>query len=104
MALDLTVDGEELDDLKAYMRVDTEEDNAVISALGYAAKIYLLQAGIAPSESELYRLAFWGLTLHYYEHRSAVAAGAAEFPIGLRPIINQLKLFEGAREAANEGD
>ena len=57
-----------------------------------AAKAYLEGAGIPePSEdSPLYTMAVHALTLHYYDHRDAVGE-EAPFPVGLRPIINQLK-------------
>lgn len=78
---------------KQYMRVDGDEDDAVISALYEAAVLYLKNAGIDEPEDDaaLYNLAVWSLTLHYYDHRDAVG-NEASFPTGLRPIINQLKL------------
>lgn len=82
-----------LEACKKYMRVDGEDEDDVILALMAAAQAYLARAGIAPERSPAaqYDLALWGLTLHYYDHREAVGNEAA-FPIGLRPIINQLKL------------
>lgn len=79
--------------VKRYMRVDGNEDDAVIAALQDAAILYLQNAGIEKpaEESPLYNLAVWSLTLHYYDHRDSVG-NEASFPIGLRPIINQLKL------------
>ena len=35
-------------------------------------------------------MAVHSLTLHWYDHRDAVG-GEAPLPIGLRPVINQLK-------------
>lgn len=85
---------EKLSAVKAYMRVDGDEDDDVIAALYSAATEYLSNAGIEePAEtSELYNLALWALTLHYYDHRDAVGTEAG-IPTGLRPIINQLKLI-----------
>lgn len=89
---------EELSQVKGYMRVDTNEEDALISALLASAKEYLANAGITEPEgpSALYQLAVWGLTLHYYDSREAAADGAkAEMPLGLRTILTQLKLSAG---------
>lgn len=84
---------EELAEVKRYMRVDSDEDDAVISALYEAAVIYLQNAGIDECYEflPLYNLCVWSLTLHYYDHRDAVGT-EAPLPTGLRPILNQLKL------------
>lgn len=82
---------EQLKAVKAYMKEDRDdqENDALIWALYQAAKLYL---GVPePQEANpLYDLAVWRLTLHYYDHRDAVG-NEADFPAGLRPIINQLK-------------
>ena len=82
-----------LEACKKYMRVDGEDEDEVILSLMAAAQAYLERAGITPERSPAaqYDLALWGLTLHYYDHREAVGNEAA-FPIGLRPVITQLKL------------
>lgn len=82
-----------LEACKRYMRVDGEDEDDVILALMSAAQTYLERAGITPERSPAaqYDLALWGLTLHYYDHREAVG-NEATFPIGLRPVITQLKL------------
>jgi len=78
---------------KKYMRVDDDEDDEEILGLMDAAAAYLANAGIPEPEppTPLYSLALNSLTLHYYDHRDEIGA-AAPLPIGLRPIINQLKL------------
>ena len=76
-----------------FMRVDGNEDDELIGRLMGAARSYLSGAGIEAPESgdrSQYDLAVHSLTLHYYDHRDAVGDDKA-FPIGLRPIINQLK-------------
>lgn len=82
---------EQLKAVKAYMKEDRDdpENDALIWALYQAAKLYL---GVRePKEpNPLYDLAVWRLTLHYYDHRDAVG-NEADFPAGLRPIINRLK-------------
>lgn len=82
-----------LETCKKYMRVDGEDEDDIIQALMSAAELYLKGAGIVPewSPPALYNLALWGLTLHYYDHRDAVGNESA-FPVGLRPVITQLKL------------
>ena len=78
---------------KLYMRVDGDDDDALITTLMSAAKEYLRNAGIEEPDSEehsLYTIAVYSLTLHYYDHRDAVGE-EAPLPTGLRPIINQLK-------------
>lgn len=86
-------DTAKLEACKRYMRVDGEDEDDVILALMSAAQAYLEKAGITPERSPAaqYDLALWGLTLHYYDHREAVGNESA-FPIGLRPVINQLKM------------
>ena len=81
-----------LEACKTYMRVDGDEDDELIATLMAAAKEYLANAGIPEPEeaSPLYTMAVHSLTLHYYDHRDAVG-GEAPLPLGLRPIINQLK-------------
>ena len=88
--------------VKRYMRIDGNDDDEVIAALQDAAILYLQNAGIEKptEESSLYNLAVWSLTLHYYDHRDSVG-NEASFPIGLRPIINQLKLA-AAGDAASQ--
>ena len=83
----------DLEACKQYMRVDGDDDDALITTLMSAAKEYLRTAGIEEPDSEdssLYTTAVHSLTLHYYDHRDAVGEEQS-FPTGLRPIINQLK-------------
>ena len=89
--------------VKAYMRIDGSEDDAIIKALYSAAVLYLKNAGIEePSKDpSLYNLAVWSLTLHYYDHRDSVG-NEASFPTGLRPIINQLKLMGDIERSVSE--
>ena len=83
----------DLEACKQYMRVDGDDDDALITRLMNAAKEYLRTAGIEEpdsGDSSLYTTAVHSLTLHYYDHRDAVGEEKS-FPTGLRPIINQLK-------------
>lgn len=82
----------ELAAVKLYMKQDSDDDDDVIRAVYAAAQIYLHNGGVEKPEEDdaLYNLALWSLTLHYCDHRDAVGNEAA-IPVGLRPIINQLK-------------
>lgn len=86
-----------LEAAKAYMRVDGNEDDAVITALLDAAGQYLHNAGITRFTdcASLYDLVLHALTLHWYDHRANVITGTivGEIPTGLRAAINQLKTF-----------
>ena len=97
--LDISAD-ERLHKCMEYMRLDPQDqtEKALVRSLYKASIIYLRNAGVERPKAdtpaldhELYDLATWGLTLYYYDHRDAVGNETA-FPIGLRPIINQLKL------------
>ena len=87
----LKIDEEQLKAVMAYMKEETNDEDTkkLIWSLYLAAKTYL---GVRePKEpNPLYDLAVWRLTLHYYDHRDAVG-NEADFPAGLRPIINRLK-------------
>lgn len=94
------ISGERVMACMEYMRVEPGTDDKLIQSLMEAAESYLTNAGIirtAENEAQ-YDLALWSLTLHYYDHRDSVGSEAA-LPIGLRPIINQMKLV-GFTDAA----
>lgn len=83
-----------LETVKAYARIDGDEEDALLKSLTNAAEEYLTNAGIDPglSAPALFQLAVCGIVLHWYEQRN-IAAGAAptDFPVGIRLTINQLK-------------
>lgn len=78
-----------------------ESEKTLIVELATAAKLYLAGAGVERTESNkaLYDLAMHSLTLHYYDHRDAVG-NEASFPIGLRPVLTQLKLSAAAEASS----
>lgn len=90
----MTITPEVIAGVKSYMHAEDESDEVVFPLIRAAIE-YLDHAGIeAPEtreESESYMLCVKALTLHYYDHRDSVN-GEAPIPLGLRPIINQLKL------------
>jgi hypothetical protein len=82
-----------------YMHVDEDDDNVgrIQDEFIPAAKAYLRGSGIEeppdgsdPLTVAQYKLAMHSLTLHYYDHRDSTGT-EAPIPLGLRPIINQLK-------------
>lgn len=91
----------QLADCKLYMRVDNTDEDELISGLYRAAQEYLARSGIycTADTASSYALAVHSLTLHYYDHRDAVGSEAG-IPVGLRPIINQLKLESEVQAAA----
>lgn len=74
--------------LKAYLHVDHDEDDALLTSLYASAAAYLANAGIPPCTSPLYECAAYGLVLEWYD--GGTTSGAVT--VGLRQIINQLKL------------
>ncbi len=92
-----------LDACKLYMRIDGTEEDTLIEALYCAAQEYLSGAGIRRTgdNASRYDLAVNSLTLFYYDHRDAVGSEAC-LPVGLRPIITQLKLEATAFQAADQ--
>ncbi len=81
----------DIQEAKLYMRIDEPDDDALVGSLYAAAEEYMRNAGILEDRgSYLYKLALWGLMLHWYEHPQALADGQ-QIPEGTRIIINQLK-------------
>lgn len=83
----------ELSELKAYLRLDTDDEDAELLSMQAAAIDYLNAAGITDSDSARYVLAVKGLVLHFYDHRD----DSAPIGRGLQLLINQLQL--GGAEA-----
>lgn len=91
---------EELEAAKAYMRVDGDEDNAVVTQCVIAARAYLTGAGVslpAPDTQRrsLYDLVCHVLALEAYDRRVMTITGTivANNPV-MRQMLNQLKLTE----------
>lgn len=74
--------------LKAYLHVDHDEDDTLLTSLYASAVAYLANAGIPSGTSPLYERAAFGLVLEWYD--GGTTSGA--ITVGLRQIINQLKL------------
>lgn len=95
-----------LERLYAYMRLTPQEDPLTVENCYDAARAYLKTAGVEdpldslPEGAELpeagqYDLAVNSLALYYYDHRDDVGT-EAPLPVGLRPIVNQLKFGGGS--------
>ena len=76
--------------LKQYMRVDHDDDDALIDTLWEAAWEYL---GFQDDGAKLSWLAAAGLTLYWYD--GAPVGTDDNISVGLRTIINQLKVKHG---------
>lgn len=88
------MDAQQLAELKLYMHVDHDNDDVTIKRLWSAAWEYMGNAGIPCDESSLSWLAAAGLTLHWYDHPELEGTDT-NISVGLRKIINQLKLKYG---------
>ena len=99
----MPTDRDRLDACKLYMRIDGTEEDTLIESLLCAAQEYLSGAGIHRTGDNVqrYDLAINSLALFYYDHRDAVGTEAC-LPIGLRPIITQLKLEATAFRTADQ--
>jgi hypothetical protein len=88
-----------VDELIRYCRADDDEETrALMEDLGESAEAYLIDNGADPMEMgdagrKVWALCVKSLTLHYYDN-----PGGAEFPPGLRQLINRAKLAAAARQ------
>lgn len=85
---------EVLRELKLYMHVYHDDDDALIKRTWGAAVEYLENAGISQDDTSLVWLATAGLTLHWYENPGFTGTDTS-MPVGVRTAINQLKLVRG---------
>lgn len=90
----------ELAAAKAYMRVEGDADDAIVTACVLAAREYLAGAGVALPAPDTPRRALYDLVCHamalsMYDQRDPVITGTivAENP-QLRRMLTQLKLTE----------
>lgn len=92
-----------VEEMKAYLRVDGEEENTMIDGLLQAAELYLLNAGctlesINESANNLAKLAIKLLVSHWYENRDIEKVGKTitKVSFSLESIITQLKYCYGS--------
>lgn len=88
-----------LDEIKTYLKIDTNYEDELIIQLQYAAECYLEEAGIIKSYHKgTYRLCVLMLISQYYSNRGTVIEGTKyieEVPYGVKSIIQQLQLQGG---------
>lgn len=105
----MALDREELEAAKAYMRVDDDADDLVVTQCVLAARTYLKEAGISLPASETPRRASYDLVCHamalsLYDRRELTAQGTvSENPV-LRGMLNQLKLTEPVSKLDTSGE
>ena len=80
----------DVNEIKEYLRIDTDLDDGLLNSLVIAAKEYLKNAGAAKTEAPLYDLAVKLLVAHWYENREVVGK-ADKLAFSLEAIITQLK-------------
>lgn len=88
----------DLEELKLFLRIDTEEEDTLIQGLQISAEEYLTNAGIKKDYSkELYKLAIKILVSHWFENRSVenIGKNTSKIAFGLDTIITQLKYTQG---------
>lgn len=87
-----------LSDLKAFARIDSNDDDTLLTALGIAAREYVEQATgndyftAEATVPERAKVAIKALAAHWYEFREPVIASAVTtVPMHVRSIIAQLR-------------
>lgn len=79
-----------LQEIKEYMKIDEDYEDALIQTLVMSAEKYLYNAGVKETyTNELYCLAIKMLVLHWYENREVVG-DAKKLAFSLENIITQL--------------
>lgn len=97
-----------LEELKAFARVDSADDDTLITSLGIAAREFIEQAtgkdyssaeAVVPEKA---KIAIQALACHWYEAREPIVVGAsvARVPLHVRSLIAQLR--GGVLEPAEE--
>ena len=87
----------QLQELKDYLREDTEDEDKTIKSFQTAAEEYLTNAGVVKDYNKsLYKLAIKMLVSHWHENRRIVIIGSTtktskEIEMTLSPIVSQLK-------------
>ena len=79
-----------LEEIKEYMKIDSNDEDILITSLIEAANNYLLNAGVKNFDNSLYNLAIKMLVLHWYENREVVG-NAGKLAFTLDNIITQLQ-------------
>ncbi len=92
-----------LAEARSYLRVDTSEEDELITALIQAAAQYIEEAtGRADDASAVYELCEKILVAHWYEHREAVSGSVTEVPHTLQALLTHIKLYEADEESDSD--
>ena len=75
------------EELRLYCRVDDDEAGALLTPLADAAESYISGMGADLTQPRA-ALCVKALTLHWYDNPTG-----GELPVGLRQLINSLKLY-----------
>lgn len=83
----------ELSELKNYLRIDHDLDDALIGTLQDVAEKYIYGAiEVTATDDERFDYAVTLLVSHWYENRIATSEKAfAEIPFGVTALIHQLR-------------
>lgn len=84
----------ELEEIKQYLRIDHDEDDAMLATFKGMADEYIKNAvGQIDENRQIYKLANVILVGHWYDNRELVRIGNASYPIphSFESIIQQLR-------------
>lgn len=96
-----------LEELKEYLRIDDNEQDALLEGIVQAAETYLVNAGIKVNySSDLYKLAVMLLVSHWYENRIIEHSGryTSKVNFGFETIITQLRYCQAQNDEQGSGD
>lgn len=80
-----------IDEIKAFLRIDGNEEDVFLLSLQISAETYFTGADIVKNYSnELYKLAVKFLIAHWYENRSIIG-DSKQIPFSLTCMVTQLQ-------------
>lgn len=94
----------ELDEIKAYLRIDEDEDDTMLSSFLDAAKKYLENAGVKEdSNNSLYKLVVSMLVCNLYENRNIPDTDRSTNTqaFSLKSLITQLKCSQATDQGGD---
>ena len=84
-----------LDEIKVYLKIDSYEEDDLLTDLKDVSECYLEDAGIKKNYNKAtYKICVLMLISHYYANRNVVVEGTKyveEIPYGVTNIMQQLK-------------
>ena len=86
----------DIESIKLYLRIDDNNEDALLTELKRSAVEYLTFSGVLQSDLALYNLAIKMLVSHFYENRNIVTEKQMKnLPNGINSIILRLKFLGG---------